>query len=57
MQIRPDHYIWKRQRSEYHGGATRFYNKNQQEKNPIPRGPGRSPINCSVCSLLDDTSG
>ena len=55
--IDADHYIWQRERNEYHAGATRTYLKSPAEKEPFPRGPGRSPIGCSVCPRTENSSG
>jgi len=57
MMIDADHYIWQRERNEYHAGATRTYLKSPAEKEPFPRGPGRSPIGCSVCPRTENSSG
>ncbi|XP_052538369.1 speedy protein A isoform X3 [Tympanuchus pallidicinctus] len=46
MAIAPTHYIWQRERSVYHSGAIRNYNK---DKILLPRGPNNSPIPCYVC--------
>ena len=55
--IDPEHFIWRRERHEHHSGATRTYAKSHAEKEPFPRGPGRSPINCHVCPRPNNTSG
>uniref|UniRef100_H2Y7E9 Uncharacterized protein n=2 Tax=Ciona savignyi TaxID=51511 RepID=H2Y7E9_CIOSA len=57
MGIEPDHYIWSRERSETHAGAKRTYVKSIDEKEPYPRGPGRSPIPCEVCIKMNNSSG
>nr|XP_039252671.1 speedy protein A-like [Styela clava] len=57
MQIKPDHYAWKRERSQYHAGALRSYLKTPSEKEPFPRGPGSSPIPCNKCRGMFMSSG
>ncbi|XP_015712394.1 speedy protein A isoform X2 [Coturnix japonica] len=46
MAIAPTHYIWQRERSVYHSGAIRNYNKDEAQ---LPRGPNNSPIPCYLC--------
>jgi hypothetical protein len=61
MSLVPDHAIWKRERSEDHGGATRAYlinrsrrflsnksNPDEEELN-LPRGPNEKPRPCPLC--------
>ncbi|CAK8680238.1 unnamed protein product [Clavelina lepadiformis] len=57
MRLCPDHFIWKRERNSHHGGAKRNCRKTAEEKEPFPRGPGRSPIPCKVCTKADSSSG
>lgn len=57
MQIRPDHYVWRRERSQCHSGALRSYLKSFAEKQPFPRGPGSSPIPCKKCRRMFMSSG
>ena len=61
MSLVPDHYAWKRERSEDHGGATRAYAINRcrrmhseatkidEEELNLPRGPYENPRPCSIC--------
>jgi hypothetical protein len=61
MGLVPDHYAWKRERSEDHGGATRAYAINRcrrmhseatkidEEELNLPRGPYENPRPCSIC--------
>lgn len=61
MSFISDHYAWKRERSEDHGGATRAYlitrgrrflssksNLEEEELN-LPRGPHEKPRPCPLC--------
>nr|XP_002122378.1 speedy protein A-like [Ciona intestinalis]XP_026691915.1 speedy protein A-like [Ciona intestinalis]XP_026691916.1 speedy protein A-like [Ciona intestinalis]XP_026691917.1 speedy protein A-like [Ciona intestinalis] len=57
MEIQADHEIWSRERNEVHGGAKRNHLKSKEEKEPFPRGPGRSPIPCSICVKINNSSG
>jgi speedy len=63
----PDHPIWKRERAEDHGGATRAYlinksrrllnfnssnkNNNEEEDLNLPRGPHEIAKQCSLCLI------
>lgn len=46
MAIAPAHYIWQRERSLYHSGATRSHSHDEV---PLPRGPNATPVNCLLC--------
>ncbi|XP_060101275.1 speedy protein A [Heteronotia binoei] len=46
MAIAPAHYIWQRERSLYHSGATRSHS---HDKVNLPRGPNTTPVNCLLC--------
>lgn len=48
MAIVPSHFVWQRERSLHHSGATRQYGL--RENTPIPRGPSASPVPCAICS-------
>uniref|UniRef100_A0A3Q3MJN5 Speedy/RINGO cell cycle regulator family member A n=1 Tax=Mastacembelus armatus TaxID=205130 RepID=A0A3Q3MJN5_9TELE len=48
MAIVPFHFVWQRERSEYHSGAQRQYS--DQDHLRIPRGPSASPVSCTFCS-------
>lgn len=45
MAMEPTHWAWTRERHPHHGAA--------QSRSPVtlPRGPGRSPPYCSLCSV------
>jgi hypothetical protein len=61
MSLIPDHAVWKRERSEDHGGATRAYMINrskrilcsktniEEEELNLPRGPNEKPRPCPLC--------
>lgn len=63
MSFVSDHYAWKRQRSEDHGGATRAYlitrgrrllssrSHLEEEELNLPRGPFELPRPCPLCFL------
>ncbi|XP_054831610.1 speedy protein A [Eublepharis macularius] len=46
MAIAPAHYIWQRERSVYHSGATRNHSRDELQ---LPRGPNATPVNCLLC--------
>ncbi|XP_065592115.1 speedy protein A-like [Cyrtonyx montezumae] len=46
MAFAPSHYIWRRGRPAHHSGARRAYAREQVQ---LPRGPGFSPLPCSLC--------
>ncbi|CAF0810696.1 unnamed protein product [Brachionus calyciflorus] len=67
MSFVADHYAWKRERSEDHGGATRAYlitkgrrmlsNRSQVDDDDLnlPRGPQELPRPCPLCFLSKST--
>ncbi|XP_063596935.1 uncharacterized protein LOC134773542 [Penaeus indicus] len=48
MDLEPEHWVWKRERPEYHGGALRDYLRHEDD-NGHPRGPDKSPLQCQEC--------
>ncbi|XP_013400468.1 speedy protein 1-A [Lingula anatina] len=50
----PDHYIWTRDRPEYHAGAIRTHNRDEDEA--YPRGPDGSPHFCLRCDSCEYAS-
>ncbi|XP_053162455.1 speedy protein A isoform X3 [Hemicordylus capensis] len=46
MAIAPTHYIWQRERSLHHSGATR---NNSRDEVQLPRGPNATPVDCLLC--------
>ncbi|XP_048368588.1 speedy protein A [Sphaerodactylus townsendi] len=46
IAIAPAHYIWQRERSLYHSGATRSHSHDEVH---LPQGPNATPVNCSIC--------
>nr|XP_056709589.1 speedy protein A [Euleptes europaea] len=46
IAIAPAHYIWQRERSLYHSGATRSHSRDEVH---LPRGPNATPVNCLIC--------
>ncbi|GFN97042.1 speedy protein a [Plakobranchus ocellatus] len=51
MNIDPQHFLWKRERLQHHGGAIRNYMKD--ENDDIPRDPMGTPRKCAECSSYD----
>ena len=51
MTIESDHWAWRRERPEYHGGAVRTYMKDEEE-DALPRGPDATPRICSHCAIF-----
>nr|XP_020648750.1 speedy protein A [Pogona vitticeps]XP_020648751.1 speedy protein A [Pogona vitticeps] len=46
MAIASTHYIWQRERSLHHSGATR---NNRHDEVQLPRGPNATPEDCLLC--------
>ncbi|XP_061480942.1 speedy protein A [Rhineura floridana] len=46
MAIASTHYIWQRERSLHHSGATR---NNSRDEVQLPRGPNATPTDCLLC--------
>ncbi|XP_068608454.1 speedy protein A [Brachionichthys hirsutus] len=47
MTILPAHFLWRRERSERHGGARRQGGAPDGAR--FPRGPTASPVSCAIC--------
>lgn len=48
MGIVPSHFVWQRERSQYHSGAQRQYG--DRDHACFPRGPFASPVSCGLCN-------
>ena len=55
MSIVPSHWAWARLRPACHGEARRDYLNSTITM--VPRGPGRSPRYCAMCSLPEEPYG
>jgi speedy protein len=68
MNFIPDHFVWKRERAESHGGAVRGYLINKcrsllshqhridEEDLNMPRGPSEKPRPCPLCTMNNTLS-
>lgn len=48
MSIQSDHWVWKRDRPDYHAGAVRSYTR-EKDDDGHPRGPDVTPRLCVQC--------
>ncbi|KAK4311801.1 hypothetical protein Pmani_016724 [Petrolisthes manimaculis] len=48
MEMQPKHWLWERERPNYHGWAVREHLRYPSD-NGQPRGPNKSPLQCQMC--------
>ena len=53
MTLRPDHWIWGRERPMHHSGAVRMYTRDPDDDG-YPRGPNGSPRVCEDCLSMQE---